>query len=54
MTNEKFREKYMGTATRARALDAAIQRSIADADAGRTKPAKEVFDRLEENCFVVK
>ena len=28
-------------------LDAAIARGIADADAGRTKPAAEVFDRLE-------
>ena len=28
------------------ALDAAIARGIADADAGRTKPAEEVFDRL--------
>ena len=28
-------------------LDAAIARGIADADAGRTKPAQEVFDRLE-------
>ena len=29
------------------ALDASIARGIADADAGRTKPACEVFDRLE-------
>lgn len=29
------------------ALDAAIARGVADADAGRTKPADEVFDRLE-------
>ena len=28
-------------------LDAALARSIADADAGRVKPAAEVFDRLE-------
>jgi antitoxin ParD1/3/4 len=28
-------------------LDAAIARGIADADAGRVKPASEVFDRLE-------
>ncbi len=28
-------------------LDAAISRSLADAEAGRTKPADEVFDRLE-------
>ena len=28
-------------------LDAFIARGIADADAGRTKPADEVFDRLE-------
>lgn len=29
------------------ALDASIARGIADADAGRTIPAMEVFDRLE-------
>ncbi|MBW4089553.1 MAG: type II toxin-antitoxin system ParD family antitoxin [Proteobacteria bacterium] len=29
------------------ALDATIARGIADADVGRTKPADEVFDRLE-------
>ncbi|HEY0327288.1 MAG TPA: type II toxin-antitoxin system ParD family antitoxin [Allosphingosinicella sp.] len=29
------------------ALDASIARGLADADAGRTKPAKDVFDRLE-------
>ena len=29
------------------ALDASITRGIADADAGRTKPANEVLDRLE-------
>jgi antitoxin ParD1/3/4 len=29
------------------ALDAAIARGVADADAGRTRPAHEVFDRLE-------
>lgn len=29
------------------ALDASIQRGLADADAGRVKPAAEVFDRLE-------
>ena len=29
------------------ALDAAIARGVADADAGRTAPADEVFDRLE-------
>jgi antitoxin ParD1/3/4 len=29
------------------ALDAAIARGVADADAGRVKPASEVFDRLE-------
>jgi antitoxin ParD1/3/4 len=28
-------------------LDASIARGIADADAGRVKPAAEVFDRLE-------
>lgn len=29
------------------ALDASIGRGLADARAGRTKPAGEVFDRLE-------
>lgn len=33
--------------TRLAALDAAIARGIADADAGRVKPASQVFDRLE-------
>lgn len=28
-------------------LDAAIAKGIADADAGRVKPADDVFDRLE-------
>ncbi len=32
--------------TRLQALDAAIARGIADADAGRTTPAEEVFERL--------
>lgn len=30
------------------ALDASIARGLADADAGRTKPAGEVFDRLAD------
>ena len=30
------------------ALDAAIARGIADADAGRGKPLEEVFDRLQQ------
>ncbi|QUT06069.1 type II toxin-antitoxin system ParD family antitoxin [Sphingobium phenoxybenzoativorans] len=29
------------------ALDAALARGLADADAGRTQPADAVFDRLE-------
>jgi len=33
--------------TRLAALDASIMRGIADADAGRTRPASKVFDRLE-------
>lgn len=33
--------------TRLAALDASVMRGIADADAGRTKPASDVFDRLE-------
>jgi antitoxin ParD1/3/4 len=33
--------------TRFAALEAVIQRGIADSDAGRGKPAGEVFDRLE-------
>ncbi len=31
-------------------LDAAIVRVITSADAGRIKPAAEVFDRLEAKC----
>ena len=30
------------------ALDAAIERGIADADAGRGRPVDEVFDKLEK------
>lgn len=33
--------------TKLAALDASIMRGLADADAGRTKPAGDVFDRLE-------
>jgi antitoxin ParD1/3/4 len=33
--------------TRLAALDASIMRGIADADAGRTRPASDVFDRLD-------
>jgi|TARA_R110002020_G_scaffold379037_1_gene590054 antitoxin ParD1/3/4 len=33
--------------TRLVALDASIMRGIADAEAGRTKPARDVFDRLD-------
>ena len=34
--------------TRLVALDASIARGLADADAGRTRPAEQVFQRLEE------
>ncbi|MFG1320437.1 type II toxin-antitoxin system ParD family antitoxin [Xanthobacter autotrophicus] len=33
--------------TRLEALDAALARGLADADAGHTKPAEDVFRRLE-------
>jgi antitoxin ParD1/3/4 len=33
--------------TRLAALDASIIRGLADAEAARTKPAEDVFDRLE-------
>jgi antitoxin ParD1/3/4 len=33
--------------TRLAALDASIGRGLADAEAGRTKSAEDVFDRLE-------
>jgi antitoxin ParD1/3/4 len=33
--------------TRLAALDASIMRGLADVEAGRTKPAEDVFDRLE-------
>ena len=35
------------------ALDAAIERGIAEADAGRGKPVDEVFDRLERKLRAV-
>jgi antitoxin ParD1/3/4 len=36
------------------ALDASIMRGLADADAGRTKSADEVFDRLEAKYRTMK
>jgi antitoxin ParD1/3/4 len=30
------------------ALDASIRRGLTDAEAGRTRPAEQVFDRLEK------
>lgn len=33
--------------TRLQALDASIMRGLADADANRTKPASDIFDRLQ-------
>lgn len=33
--------------TRLAALDASIARGLGDADAGRIRPAQDVFDRLE-------
>ncbi len=33
--------------TRLAALNAALERGLADAEAGRVTPAEEVFDRLE-------
>jgi antitoxin ParD1/3/4 len=39
--------------TRLAALDACIMRGIADAEAGRTKPASDVFDRLEAKYSVM-
>lgn len=39
--------------TRLAALDASIMRGIADAEAGRTKPASDVFDRLEAKYSVM-
>lgn len=36
-----------GRETKLAALDASIMRGLADANAGRTKPADGVFDRLE-------
>lgn len=38
--------------TRLAALDASIARGAADADAGRTKPAEEVFERLAKKYGV--
>nr|CAD6436498.1 type II toxin-antitoxin system ParD family antitoxin [Rhizobium sp. Q54] len=39
--------------TRLVALGASIMRGIADADAGRTKPACDVFDRLDAKYRVM-
>ncbi len=39
--------------TRLAALDASIARGLADADGGRTKPAEQVFDRLEDKYRTV-
>ncbi|MGM5058436.1 type II toxin-antitoxin system ParD family antitoxin [Rhizobium sp. 814_E9_N1_1] len=39
--------------TRLAALDASIMRGIADAEAGRTKPASDVLDRLEAKYSVM-
>jgi antitoxin ParD1/3/4 len=39
--------------TRLAAQDASIMRGIADADAGRTKTASDVFDRLEAKYSVM-
>ena len=38
--------------TRSQALDASIARGLADADAGRTKPAEEVFRQLAKQYGV--
>jgi antitoxin ParD1/3/4 len=38
-------------ASRLAALDASIARGIADADAGRVRPAEEVFDELRERIL---
>lgn len=38
--------------TRLAALDASIMRGVADAEAGRTKPADEVFRRLAKKYVV--
>ncbi|WP_421521890.1 type II toxin-antitoxin system ParD family antitoxin [Ochrobactrum quorumnocens] len=35
------------------ALDAALARGMADIEAGRTKPASEVFDRLEAKYLAI-
>ncbi|MFS2041850.1 MULTISPECIES: type II toxin-antitoxin system ParD family antitoxin [Rhizobium/Agrobacterium group] len=39
--------------TRLVALDASIMRGIADADTGRTKPASDVFSRLDTKYRVM-
>lgn len=38
--------------TRLAALDASIARGVADAQAGRTKPAEKVFERLAKKFAV--
>ncbi|TSD88712.1 type II toxin-antitoxin system ParD family antitoxin [Mycobacterium sp. KBS0706] len=37
-----------GREARLSALDASLARGLADAEAGRVKPAADVFDRLED------
>jgi antitoxin ParD1/3/4 len=39
--------------TKLAALDTLIMRGLADADTGRTKPASDVFDRLEAKYRVI-
>lgn len=43
----EYKKLYAEALERLTALDASIMRGVADAEAGRTAPAGEVFDRLE-------
>jgi antitoxin ParD1/3/4 len=46
-TGGDSREALEDFVTKLVALDAAIARGLDDAEAGRTKPSSEIFDRLE-------
>jgi antitoxin ParD1/3/4 len=46
-TGGDSREALEDFVTKLVALDAAIARGLDDAEAGRTRPSSEIFDRLE-------
>lgn len=48
------RTSHLDLAPLIRSLDAALERGLADAKAGRVKPANEIFDRLEAKYKTMK